>query len=609
MGELATTWWKPGQDPIKERDDRDRAVALLQETSAIEMRQSSWHELNLWNTTLFTNRELVGFRWGAIQGERELWPMTLRTENIIEQIGSAMVSKASTSPLRPSIVPHGKSYKTERAVRLMDEFLFGVWMQTKSEEACIAAFLDSFLSGIGCVRVAWDDIKKTIHTESVFFDNIIIDNRECANRATPRTYRVRQVMPRAHVEARYGVTLDPQGRYVDYRAVGDGWVVLVEAWHLPDENGEGGRHTVACTEKLLVDEPWNEPWVPLVFFHWTDLVSGWFCKSGVEQLVPYQVRQNELNDAIELSQDIACRARLLVHANSSIDVSQWDNEAGRFLMYAGVKPEPFIWPTNLAELYNQRIYNRQSAFSFMGLSEMSVQADLPDQVRLDSSAGVREFQNMEDRSHLRLWTRWQHFRLDVARTLLRVLSIHKGARAYTAVYHPGASRAAAKSIPYDAVRTLTEDEYSWTLEAVPLSAMSPAARRELIRDWSSRGLIDQNEARRMEGNPNLERIEDMEVATQDDVLRHLGILEDGGYEAPDEKTNLTYGVPKVRENLARLKTYEDVEQIVLDNHDRWLLDAMNVQQAASPPQPSAMTPFAPSQGIPGTNAAQGPVIP
>lgn len=595
-------WDEP--NPDSETDERDRATQLVAETAGIESRQSSWHELSLLNATLYTNREPASYRWGEPQDDQELWPTNLRTENLIEEIGEAMCSKASMSPLKPSLVPHGKSWKVERAVRLLDEFIFGVWVATCAEDACVMMFRDAFISGLGCVRVGFDDGK--LEVESVFFDNLVIDNRECGNRQMPHTYRIRRCLPRVAVEKHYGVQFDDEltkQEYVPAREIGDGWVVVVEAWTL------NGRHTIASCGKLLKDEEWPHDWVPLVFFHYTDRVNGFFVKGGVEQLVPFQVRHNELNDVIEASQDISCRPRMLLNANSMIDVSQWDSEPGRILMWSGSKPESFELKTNLQELYNERERNRAAAFSHVGMSEMFTGADMPQQVRLDSSAGVREFQNLEDRRHLRLWTRFQKARLNVARTILNVLSTESGADAFTAVYHPGGSKASAKHIPWEAVKTLTDDKFSWTMDATPLSAMSPAARRELLRDWTSRGLVDPNsaEARRMEGNPNLERTEDLELAADDDITRHISVLEDGDFEAPTELTNTTLGIRRVTANYHRLKAYEDVKDRVLENHIRWIVKATTIQQAAVAPPESLGAPFSPAQGVAGTSAGTIPM--
>jgi hypothetical protein len=618
-------WYQPSPDksipPELEREQR--ATALVSETAAIEMRQSTWHETNLWNATMFANRQLVGFRWGTIEAHGELIPNDLRTENLVEEIGMSLMAKASSSPLIPSPVPHGKSYDIECAVRKLKQFIQSTWTHIRAENAAVEAFLDSYIAGLGCVRVGWDKKTKSVLAETVFFDNIIIDNRECSNRSRPRHYRIRQVMPRSTVEARYGVNLGKQGKYVDYRQVGDGWVVVVEAFRLPDNDGNGGWHMVSSCGQALVDEPWTHEWVPLAFFHWRDPVSGFFPRSGVELVIPYQLRMNQLNDAIDESQDIACRPRILLHGGTNIDVNQWDNEAGRMMGYTGIRPEPFNWPTNLQELYNERERVRQTAHAYMGLSMMTSQAEMPPQVRLDSSAGVREFRNLEDSRNLRMWTQFEHFRLEIAQLILCVLGAGEGSDSYMSTYHPSGGRAMARKIPFKEVRKLTSDFYSWSMEPTPLSMMSPAARRETIRDWASRDLIDRNEARRMEGNPNLERIEDLEMASYDDItLHHLRILEEGEYEAPTNLTNLVYGLPKVTENYHRLREFEDVKDEVLVNHQRWIAAALAIQQAATlaaqqqaMAQQAAMAqqggsaPFAPTQGVAGTNAATVPVGP
>jgi hypothetical protein len=611
-----TRWWKPTEKETPE-EKKLRAQLLIDETASIEQRQSAWHQLIMWNATLYMNRELDGFRWGAEDAIRELWPANLRTENLVKECGEAFASKASSSPLKPTLVPRGMSYKTELAVRRADNFLFGAWLQTESEAAAVRMFDDAYWAELGCVRVAFDSRKKSLHVETVFPDNVIIDNRECANRAQPRTYRIRQVLPKASIEALYGVELGPETtKYVDYRAVGEQYEILVEAWRLPDPaSGKNGRHIIACAGQLIVDEEWKYDWVPLIFFHWEDRSCGFFPGSAVEQLIPYQIRQNELNDDIKSAQDIKCRLRVLLPAATQIHPEDWDTEQGRFLRYSGPAPEPFEWQINLTELYSERVANKAAAKDAVGLNESSVNADLPSGVRLDSSAGVREWRNYEDSRHLWRWTRFEKARLEIARTLLRVLAAENGAEGYVAYYHNGKVNAAVEAIPYEDIKQLEEDKYSWTMQATPVSQMSPAARRELIRDASSRGVeFASDEVRRIIGNSNLERLDMMEMTDEDDIQRHLDIMEKGGYEEPTEQTNLTMGIRWVNRNIKRLKRYDDVPKRVIENHLKWIAKGVTIQvaamrkqeQQAMMAQGGGMVPFAPTQGMAGTSAAQMP---
>lgn len=596
-------WHQP--DKENHDDEKQRAAQLITETGEIENRQSSWYEMNLWSATLYTNRELIGFRWGNTDATSELWPTNLRTENIIEEIGEAMLSKASSSPIRPALQPHGNSFKTERAVRLLDGFIWGVYRLTKSEIAAVEMFRDAFMAGLGCVRVDYDRRKKAVSVESVFFDNLVVDNRECANRAPPRTYRIRQVVPIASIEARYGVTISPQSKYVDYREVGDGYAVLVEAWRLPDSDGKGGYHMIAVHDQIIEEEKWKHDWVPLVFFHWQNRTSGFFCKSGVEQLIPYQVRQNELNDDIKSAQDIACRIRMLIHANSQIDLSQWDSDQGRFLMYSGMKPEELKIETRLQELYQERVTNKASAFSHMGVSETYANADLPQQIRADSSAGIREMRNMEDSRHLRLWTAFQEARLAIARMILLVLGeAGPGADEFTSVYHVHPDLP-MKSLEWRAVKDLTKDKYSWTFEAVPASQTQPGPGRELLRDFVSRGLIREGSdaARQMATNPNLEWIEQCQTQALNDIRRHIMLMEEDDFEGPTEMTDTINGIPLVKANYHRLRNFEDIKESdeMVQNHIKWITMAAQIQLAATMPQ-APNVPYAPMQAKAGTQA-------
>jgi hypothetical protein len=599
-------WWDANVPAgvIPQEHQRDRAAALLAETSAIETRQGSWHEFNLWNSTLFYNRELPAFRWGNLAADQELFPANLRTENLVESIGEAMLSKACSQPLIPSPVPHGESYTAKKAVEKLQKFIAATWRQTEAENAAVQSFLDAYVSSIGAVEVIYDN--ETLSVEPIFFDNLIIDNRECTNRAPPRTVRKRVALPRAAVEARYGEFANDMGEqnrnYVDYREVGQDWVILVEAWRRPDHSGKGGRHTIVCCNCILQDEEWKEDWLPVVFFNWADPGSGFFGKSGVEQCIPYQVMQNELNDAIKQTIDICCRPRILAHANSNIDINQWDNEFGRILGYTGTEPKPFIWPTEINELLQERERNRAATYSYFGLSEMSANADLPSQVRLDSSAGVREFRNMEDARHLRLWTRFEQFRLTIAHRFLDVLGRAGSKASKFKASYLGGPRSSAKMISYDDIKEIQKEQYTWTLEAVPLSSQSPAARRETLMAWQAQGKIKPTDDVAMIGNPDLERIDEQEMAGVDDIKRYMELMETGDYESPAEYTNFVWGIPEVVANLKRLKRFkEGVHPEAIALHERWVLEALNTQKSAIAAMQQQMPPpgFDPNQGVQG----------
>jgi len=390
-------------------------------------------------------------------------------------------------------------------------------------------------------------------------------------------------------------------------------------FRLPDRNGNGGRHSVACMDVLISDTEWKHEWVPLVFFSWMDRQSGFVAASGVEDVLPFQVIQNELNDDIREAQRLACRFKILAHANSNIDAEDWNNNNGGIIYYSGIAPIPFETKTNLQELYGERERNKSAAFFFMGLSESFAGAEAEQGNRFDSSAAMREQINKEDSRHLRLWTCFEQARLQVARTMLLVLANEEG----TDNYHAGAAiygtKVSNKRIPYKEIKELTEEEYTWTLEPVSMGMMSPASRRESLRDNVSRGQSQAGaeDAKRIETNPDIEMLEDLELANREDIERHMDLMEHGEYEMPTEFTALSMGMFLVNANMKRLMNYEDVgpadKKVQL--HKRWMTDAgamianaQKMQQEQQMAQQQAMVPFAPTQGMPGTSSANNAAV-
>lgn len=619
-------WWVPdkteagkvaareigGADYFSAMSDEDfaksRARHLVDETAVIEDRQRAHHELNLWNAMLYSNRQYANFHWGLVTGtvDQMLVPANLVTENLIHSIGDAMLASAASSPLKPTPVPLGASFKTTKLVRRLDKWVYGEWTRLRCEDSALQLFLDAFIAGTGAIRVYYDPWTKKPCVERVFFDNIIVDNFEMANAPRARTYRLRQVVPIDSVEAMYDVKLDPreaERQYTTYRLRGESWVPVIEAYRLPVGKSKG-RHVVACCGQLLVDEVWEYDWIPWVFFHWERMKPGFYSPSGLELIVPYQTRLNELNEVIRDAQDLAARPRILQHAGSQIDINAWDNVVGRIMKYTGVAPQPFVWETAIGELYNERERQIDKAFQFFGRSQMTAQQELPPSVRLDSSAAVREFRLQEDTRFLDLWTRFQDARVDIARALINVMSVYGDENYETIITRGG--KYVGERIRWGDVRELMKDNYSWKVEAIPLSAMAPAAQKSSLQEWVTQGVVAPDNARYLSTHPDTEMIGALERASYDDIHRVIGLLEDGKFESPDPVQNLKYGVDKVSQNALLLRQYDDDDddvdlETVMENHYRWVRQAMALIQAATaaPVGPGAPAGSAPAQGQPG----------
>lgn len=564
-----------------------RARDLIATTEAIENRQKQWHNTNLWNATLYSNRQLVGFQWGSDPTDQEMFPANLFTENLVQAIGDALVAKACTTPIRPVLIPRGSSFKTRRLIRRVNRWLHGTWKQLGMDALCIRAFLDAYISNVGVIMPDYDG--EGLVAESVFFDDLVVDNTESAHRAPPREYRVRFMAPRVAVEHAYGVTLDDREtkrQYTNYRSHGVDWVPVVRAWHLPERDGTGGREVIACGGRLLKDSPWKKPWPGVMVFHWKQALSGFFQDTGVEMIIPYQIKQNDLNEVIEDVQDL-CRPKLLAHAGSQFDAQALDNVAAKVIFYTGVVPTPLNWPTALNDLYMERQRNREMCFRAAAVPEYMETGEISTD-RLDSSQAVREAVAVGDSRHMGLWRAFDEFRLNVAKRLLEIMSDDSDApKDHKTVWYVG-GKAHAETIEWEQVKTLTEDMYTWSMEAVSDSSFSPAAIRDTLMTSVTAGFTPQDY---MKGTltawPDMESIDRCQKAGEEAVDWMVEEMEDEVYHAPEPTTDLVYGQTRVTENINTLMTLEDVPPIVMTYHRRWLRMALALTKPEPAPQPGA----------------------
>ncbi len=610
-------WWNPNKEELKryapEEQKRMRACDLVDECAAVENRQRSWHLYNLWNALLLTGRELPGFNWGLGEPRiQELTPANLATENFVLMGGDTMLARAMSSPLKPTPVPIGSSFETRRLVRKLDRWCWGTWRKFACEMLSGTSFLDSYISGKGVLRADYDKKNQKLRASSIFFDNYIVDNSESCNRAAPLTHRVRMLMPRQTVEQLYKVELDDHdGRtYAEYRQHGADWVPVVEAWRV----GPGGYHMIATQTQILKEEKWEDEEPGLVVMDWGDNVSGALGRSGVELAVPYQMRQNELNEVIRDAEDICARPRMLVHSGSRFDQQQADNVAAKIWMYTGIKPESFTWNSAVADLHAARERNGEMFLRFFGTSEMTAQSVLPPGVRMDSSAAVKEVRSMEDQRFLPLWMRYEKFRIDFMRLILRTMARAGGELVTTFRY----SDTRSETIKWSEVKDLLEGEhYTWAVEALPASAASPAMQRQVFEDRIMTGRTDKEYDKEWIAPPDVMAIERAEAAGCQHIDWLVEELEEGRWQQPDPIMNLVYGIPRVQGNYLELLqcTAEDAPnkkklQTALINHRKFLRVALAL---TVPPQMQSMAPAppmpAPETGMGGFAGAPAPMAP
>ncbi len=594
-------WWEDGKDSgmPEEELEKVRANSLMSTVRNLENAQQEVHTQNLYAAALYSNRELAAFDWGNSALHRaSMAPITRTGENLVLMVVDTLVSQIGKN--RPKARPQtrGASWKLRQQAKRLDKFLYGEFIRQRVYEKGKQVFRDACIFGFGCLHVCVDEGE--LYIERVFPDEIIVDQMEVVATGYPRHVYRRRVLPVEVVNANWGdgseemqEFLDDISRntdYLEYRSVGLGYVVVVEAWQLA-YGDKPGRYICAVQNKILKEKPYKLECPPFVWYNWQQALSGFYSPSAVEQIIPYQTRLNEINDVIRDAQDLMGRPRLLVAEGSRVNPMDIDNAVARIIKYTGIKPEPALWPAISAELYNERDRQVRICLEQFGVSALASKVSPPTQARFDSSAAFREFNAIQDDRLSDPAQRFERFYLDLAELMIRVLR-ESGASPRT-TWVSGGRRGRVEVIEWAEI-DLEDNAYVLQLEATSVFDSTPSAIRDDLEKQLAMGLISPEEYRLQLSTPDDQSALSLAAAAAQDIQRVIGLLEDGEYESPIPLQDLVNGVQQVTLAGLMLKQYEDIDPEIELNFLNWVTEARNILEIGQEPppnlQPAEVTP-------------------
>lgn len=615
--------WACAPDGDGDEDDfsrQQRANSLIEYARSLEEEQKDVHILNLWHYQLYSNRFLSSFDWGTgTFTSASLQPVSRTTDNVILQVVDALLAEIGKNRPKAKPVLFGASYKDNQAARKLDKFLYGEFIRNNLYEEAKNCLLNAFICGFGCMKVDIEDESADsarVCAKSIFPDDILVDNTEYNN--TEKVYTVvhRRVLPAKTVRATYPQLSDQQIQnaiesvaYTSYRNIGKDWVVVAEGYRAAVGDAPG-RHVIAIHGALIEDEPWPHEWLPYVFYHWSRPNKTFYTAGVVEQALPNQVRLNDINDVIHRCQDLVSKPRLLVAQGSKVNPLEINNLIAKIIMYTGQKPEPLKWDAVPAELYNEREREIKICFDKFGLNQHGAQGGLPDINRLDSSAAVREYNQIQDNRLADPTQRFENFFLDIAKTMVRVIKASK--KNPKTVWYSGGRKSRAEVIKWKDIN-LDDNAYTLILEAASAFSQTPSAMRDTLESHLAQGLISPEQYRRELGGTDLDAANAVASAGLDDIHRVVELLEDGEYESPIPEQDLVNGVKLVQLKLLDLNRFEedrDLTKIKL-NFINWLTEARGwlkrgTEDIPTPPSAAPMAPPLPTAQGMGNTAPLNP---
>jgi len=579
-------WWQLPRDktPDIPKTSGERTVhnMLFPHVRSIEENQIEISQLNMLNAKLYSNRELQGIQWGThFTRNARYRPATMISENIVSSVINTVTALIGKNWVKPTPVVKDADFAIQRTAEQLDRYLYGELRRLDAWPKLQRMFNDACWAQIGAVRIDIDPGENEIFMERVNPDEIIVDQRECVSECNPVQMHYRRVVNREVLRNKFpdfeSQIRDAQGldfRWTSFRTPGNESLVVVESWKLPSPLHPEGRHVIAIENATLLDEDYKRKVFPFIFFRWEELPSGFYGKPLAEDIAPFQLRMNEINRVIQRAQDLMSVPRIFVDQGSKMVKEQIDNEVGRVLLYRGKPPVVMNWTAMTPEIYAERERQRSAAFEYAGVSQLSAQAKLPANVRLDSSKALREFSVRENERFAVQSTRYERLIIELANHILRLSAILFKNGTDKAVSF--VDRSLVQEIEWSQVKDMVENKlYVFQIESSSLVNMTPAARQDTLNQWVNQGVISFEEHRALLKHPDLEDTLSLNAAGINNIKSTIRKLDASEFATPDPLQDLETGIRMVQ--LAYLDRLDrDAPEEILENFRDWIAAAQEL---------------------------------
>ena len=577
---------------------------LMEHCRALEEDQSEVHLQNILNAKLYSNREPMSFEWSGTLST-SFRPLRANVENIIQSVVDTLRARFATNRPCAKVVTRGASFDTYRRGRLLDKYLWGEFTAQDVWSLVEVLTKDAMVYGTGFIKADIDGDEPFY--ERVHPDEIVVDQRECVSGTKPYCLVQRKLVSRMWLMEHFGTTeaardaifaAQSKGwQYTSYRSPTEDQVVLLEAWKRPTKRGgSDGRHVIVIENYTFVDESYKRDGFPFVWLKWREPESGFYGLPLVSDLMGYQIKQDDMNDLIDLGQNLMCVPRVLVEEGSEVQVSQLDNSVAKLLHYRGTKPEALTWPAFNAEMYTERERNKSNAYKDSGVSESVAQVTaMSSQDRFDSAPARQMHLDMQDARFNHITQRIERVYLDLATQMVtlgsELYSGQKKSHRTTFV-----NRSVVEQIDWSEV-DMDRDKYVLQVGAASVLNMTPAARTDKLEAWLAEGKINIEQYYAMSGQPDLERLTERLAAKTERAEYVVDQMLKGNSQTPtafDWESTL----PIVQDELLRLMSMEDVPDGTIELFVDWLEMA---KELAAP----AVTEPSMAPGVADAQAAMG----
>jgi hypothetical protein len=583
-------------------DKKEKAGQLLSTANAIKDAQSYRYRTTALYARLYGNQSLfnfIGNNMNKMDAGTTGLPVDRPTFNLVQSCVDTVVSKISQSKPSPVFLTDNSDYKERRLAKQLNNFIQGEFYQTKAYDKVATVLRDALVTGMGVLKV-FESQDNKVALERVLGTEILVDSNDGLYGEPRQIYQLklvdRQVLkdicPGYKQVITEAETAFPDNSSDASRTVSD-QVLVVEGWHLKSgKNATDGRHTIACTSGIILDEAWDKDAFPFVFLPYSPRLLGFWAQGLAEQLMGTQIEINSLLYTISRAIKIVGVPRIFVEEGSKVSSSSFNNDVGTIVKYRGTKPVFEVAPCVPQELYAQLQRLIEYGYQQCGVSALDASSQKP--AGLNSGEAIRSYDDISTDRLASLSKRYDNFFVDLTYQIVDLAKdIASRDGEYQTVYP---NKDGTKEINLPEMK-LIQDPFVVQVFNQSSLPRDPAGRLQKIVEMTQSGMLSIKEGRRLLDYPDLDQVEKLSNASEERIYQLLDkIVEDGIFTPPDPFLDLQLATEITTQyyNLyAASKLDEERCQMLRD----FFTQVQDLIQAATPPPPP-QAPAAQPQAVP-----------
>lgn len=398
-GTTTNLWWEAPKDALAKMVFATATYLADRQRRRIA---ANLHHLRVYSNRLAASLNGSAFTEGMNSGDR------IRLNATKSAIDAAVAQIATNQPGVMHLTS-GASYEQRKRAERLDKYVQGWFHHLQLNIAWLGVFLDSCIDGLGALKFVAKQNGK-IGIERVRSDSIFVDDNEVQALVpgAPPRYMLemravgRNVLTSNPMLKKFAKQIEQaeflEQAHASYAAVDDP-VTLIEAWKVPCA-GSPGRHVIAVSNQVFLDEEWAFDKPPFAFFRWNDAPIGFYGIGAVEEVLPIQIELNVIAQKLQRLMHFA--TSILVKKQGSMQQSM-TNEDWAVYEYIDTPPQAINMTAASGEFYNQidRLY--RTIYEILGVSQMSATGTKPpglysgDAIRLYHDVATRRYRHTEQR--------------------------------------------------------------------------------------------------------------------------------------------------------------------------------------------------------------------